>query len=373
MLEQPTSAEGPISVLGEQKVTKDDKIASRPAKSSPTLLSLFCGCGGLDLGFEQQGYEVGLAYDLRSAAVQSHNGARSTKRAFVRDVSKLTLDEMDEDFGSAFMPHGVIGGPPCQSFSRGNVSKTANDPRRLLVAKFFDVALLLHQRCELDFIVMENVTEIAKADGGKLLEKEVRKLKASGFSVHKAIYNSVNYGVPQNRKRLILVAINRNKASRQWEVPPPINKRKTVADALSGLPEPIQFSDSANVKDFPAHPNHWCMTPRSKKFFDGSLHAGRSTGRSFKTLSWDKPSYTVSYGHREVHVHPNCRRRLSVFEALLLQGFPPEFVLSGTMSDQFSQVSEAVPPPLANAIARSVTAVLYSGLINCSSKASSAS
>jgi len=368
-----TSEETSAALRGEMKLSATDEAAYEKTGRPPTILSLFCGCGGLDLGFEQQDYEVGLAYDLRPAAVASHNNARTTKRAFVRDVSKLTLDVLDADYGSRFTPNGVIGGPPCQSFSRGNVSKSEDDPRRFMVAKFFSVALLLHRRCDLDFIVMENVTEVAKADGGELLAKEVRRLEASGFAVHTAVYNSIDYGVAQNRRRLILVALNRKKATKTWKAPTPAPKKQTVADTIFGLPEPTVFAESDEVEAFPAHPNHWCMTPKSKKFIDGSLRAGRSTGRSFKTLSWDKPSYTVSYGHREVHVHPNCHRRLSVFEAMLLQGFPAEFVLSGTMSDQFSQVSEAVPPPLANAIAASVKDTLYSASINCTSKALSAS
>ena len=365
MLDKTTLLEDPNRKPGGCSQSANDGLSPSSSMNPPTLLSLFCGCGGLDLGFEQQEFEVGTAYDLRSAAVRSHNNARSTNRAFVRDVSKLTLDVLDADYGSLFAPNGVIGGPPCQSFSRGNASKSEDDPRRLMVARFFNVALLLHRRSKLDFIVMENVTEVAKADYGELLANEVRRLEAAGFSVNTGVYNSVDYGVPQDRRRLILVAINRNKASKVWKAPTPKGAKQTVADAIAGLPEPIHFAKSLEEKAFPAHPNHWCMTPKSKKFFDGSLRAGRSTGRSFKTLSWNKPSYTVSYGHREVHVHPNCHRRLSVFEAMLLQGFPAEYVLTGTMSDQFSQVSEAVPPPLANAIAASLKEALYPAMINC--------
>lgn len=373
MPEKSTILENPAAAHDIQKLPAGDESTSKTKERLPTVLSLFCGCGGLDLGFEQQEYEVGLAYDMRSAAVQSHNNARSSNRAFVRDVSKLTLDILDADHGSLFAPNGVIGGPPCQSFSRGNVSKSEDDPRRLMVANFFNVSLLLHRRCQLDFIVMENVTEVERADDGELLAKEVRRLEAAGFSVNTAVYNSVEYGVAQSRRRLILVAINRKKRSRAWEPPPPSLKKQTVADAIAGLPEPTHFAKSKEVTAFPTHPNHWCMTPKSKKFFDGSLRTGRSTGRSFKTLSWDKPSYTVSYGHREVHVHPNCHRRLSVYEAMLLQGFPTDFVLTGTMSDQFSQVSEAVPPPLANAIAASVKKALYTTPKNCLSNSCSAS
>ena len=337
-------------------------ISLNPICSSnrPTVLSLFCGCGGLDLGFEQAGFDVGLAYDLRAPAVMSHNNARTNASAFVRDVSKISLMDLDQDYGGMFSPKGVIGGPPCQSFSRGNSSKSDDDPRRHMVARFFDLALKLHnERDEVDFIVMENVPEVAKAEQGDLLGIEIIRLKKAGFEVYFDIYDAADFGVAQRRRRLILVAINRKKLNSPWAPPPKCPTRPTVRDKIFGLEEPVFFSKSKDLERFPVHPNHWCMTPKSPKFTNASLTPGRSTGRSFKTLGWDKPSYTVSYGHREVHVHPNCARRLSVYEAMLLQGFPTDFVLKGTMSAQFSQVSEAVPPPLARAIANSIFSITY--------------
>ena len=121
------------------------------------VLSLFSGCGGLDLGFEQTGFEVGLAYDLRAPAIASYNNNRDTSHGRVRDVTQLTIEKLDQDFGKPFAPKGVIGGPPCQSFSRGNVNKFEDDPRRKMVREFFSLALKIHRkRDELDFIMMEN-------------------------------------------------------------------------------------------------------------------------------------------------------------------------------------------------------------------------
>jgi adenine-specific DNA glycosylase len=97
------------------------------------------------------------------------------------------------------------------------------------------------------------------------------------------------------------------------------------------------------------------MFPRSNKFG----HSGTVQGRSFHRLSWNKPSRTVAYGHREIHVHPNGRRRLSILEAMLLQGFPQRYKLAGNLSQQVTQVSNAVPPPLARSIARSIHGAIY--------------
>src|SRR5262249_39448439 len=79
----------------------------------------------------------------------------------------------------------------------------------------------------------------------------------------------------------------------------------------------------------------------------------------FKRLVWDKPSLTVAYGNREIHLHPTGRRRISVLEAMLLQGFPKSYELRGTLSEQVTQVSDAVPPPLAAAVARSIRKTIY--------------
>lgn len=331
----------------------------KSSQDNQLILSLFSGCGGLDLGFEQAGFRVGLAYDLRPSAIASHNYNRDKISAFVRDVTQIRLSDLDKDFGEKFYPCGVIGGPPCQSFSRANSSKKANDPRTKLARSFFSLALRVHRnRGGLDFIVMENVPEIVKAEGGRLLQTEIDRLEAAGFVVLCDVYDAVNYGVPQTRKRLFLIALNKSHYAGAWCKPRKTRKITVVGDIISGLTEPVHYIHSKSVQSYPEHPNHWCMTPRSKKFFDSSLTPGRSTGRSFKTLAWDKPSYTVSYGHREVHVHPECNRRLSVFEAMLIQGFPRSYSLLGTLSSQFSQVSEAVPPPLAKVIAQSVGAAL---------------
>ena len=134
--------------------------------------------------------------------------------------------------------------------------------------------------------------------------------------------------------------------------------RQTVKDAIGDLSEPVRFTRGLNPKDFPHHPNHWCMMPKSRRFSDGSLSEGDSSARSFKTLAWNKPSITASYGHREVHVHPNRERRLSVFEAMKLQGFPDDYVLEGPLSGQIDQVSGAVPPPLAEAVAKSIATAI---------------
>ncbi|RWX58667.1 DNA cytosine methyltransferase, partial [Mesorhizobium sp. M4B.F.Ca.ET.089.01.1.1] len=120
------------------------------------LLSLFCGAGGLDLGFEAAGYEIGLAFDLRTDSIASYNHNREgAERGHVGDVSKLSLNDLDRLHQITFEPEGIIGGPPCQSFSRANTVYLEADPRHSLPLAYARLLKSLNQRKPVKFFVME--------------------------------------------------------------------------------------------------------------------------------------------------------------------------------------------------------------------------
>jgi DNA (cytosine-5)-methyltransferase 1 len=146
------------------------------------------------------------------------------------------------------------------------------------------------------------------------------------------------------------VGLNRKRFNAPFEFPAQLSdaRVRTVRDAIWGLPEPVYFSRKGEQARSEIHPNHWTMLPVSQKF---SRKTAVTNGRSFQSLSWDKPSRTVAYGNREIHIHPSGSRRLSIFEAMLLQGFPRDFEMTGNLSEQVTQVSNAVPPPVAKAVA----------------------
>jgi DNA (cytosine-5)-methyltransferase 1 len=327
------------------------------------LLSLYCGPGGLDLGFEQAGFRVALALDRNPDSVRTYNYNRSSRnpgQARVADISSMSLADLDDLAGAELAPSGVIGGPPCQSFSQSNRSPKQEDPRHELPMKFAELLHELNQRQPVPFFMFENVTYLTKPPHDGRFRDLFRALSDAGFSVMPAVLNAAHFGVPQNRERLIVVGINSSLyPGLKWQPPkPPADGESgviSVKSAIGGFPEPVHYGRTLDKSEFPLHPNHWCMVPKSPKFStEGALKPGRTGPRSFKTLSWDLPSITVAYGNREVHIHPGCKRRLSVFEAMTLQGFPDSYELLGSMSSQFSQVSEAVPPPLAKAVAQSI-------------------
>lgn len=329
------------------------------------LLSVFCGAGGLDLGFEEAGFDVKLAFDIRPDAIVSHNANRAgrAKSAFCVDVRSLTLKRLDELAGGTFKPIGIIGGPPCQSFSQANRSPVDDDPRHELPFVYANLIDRLNKRSPLQFFVLENVVTLREDPHVEHYEKLKRKLAKIGFHVHEEILNSSDYGVPQNRERLVLVGLNKKLYTKDsWTRPAKVDlpvEQLTVRHAFRGLPEPTHFRQKLVANEIAFHPNHWCMAPKSKKFTTaGALVEGQRGNRSFKTLSWDQPSVTVAYGNREVHIHPDCKRRLSVLEAMRLQGFPDTYELKGTLSSQITQVSEAVPPPMAKAVALGLKRVM---------------
>jgi DNA (cytosine-5)-methyltransferase 1 len=312
----------------------------------------------LDLGFEEAGFSIGLGFDCSSDSVLSYNENRpDTRVGHVGDVGALTLKELDRFYKGRFSPSGVIGGPPCQSFSQANVRQFDEDPRHNMPIAFASLLWKLNNRAPVDFFVMENVVGLTLKRHQKTLAKTRTTFRRAGFTVGEAILNAKDYGTPQNRERLFLVGFNKKKfPNLRWAPPTPSSDpTPTVRDAISWLPDPTFFERGLDCETIDPHPNHWCMSPKSPKFLrPGALQEGDIKSRSFKTLAWDKPSIAVAYGHREVHIHPTGTRRLSVYEAMLLQGFPKDFRLHGNLSSQIRQVSEAVPFPLALAVAKSV-------------------
>ena len=328
-------------------------------QKQPHLLSLYCGPGGLDEGFYQAGYKTILAADVDAAACKTHqhNHKGRGTTTLTLDLSATTPTQLVEHWreSSKTSPSGIIGGPPCQSFSISNVHKKDEDPRDTLPLHYAAVVAKFKHLFEIDFFVFENVTGLLKPKHSDAYDQFLQACEKAGMETFEQTLDAVDYGVPQYRQRLIVVGINKKKfPNAQFKCPPKADATVKVKDVLLGLPEPIHFRKGLDPEQFKHHQNHWCMVPKSPKFGNGTLKPGCSKSRSFRTLHWEEPSWTVAYGHREVHIHPDCKRRLSVYEAMLLQGFPTDYLLTGTLSQQISQVSDAVPPPVAKAIALAI-------------------
>ena len=338
------------------------------AERNKPVLSLFCGPGGLDLGFEAEGFVPLLALDKDPSAVATYNANRPSPRppaiqADLATVSPRSLLRLwRKRAGSGVPPAGIIGGPPCQAFSISNAYRFDGDPRAKLPLAYSAILAAFNDEFGLDFFVLENVAGLGSPLHRESLERFLKAFENAGFSsIYPFYLDALHFGVPQHRRRMFIAGFNRSRFPDMQFLPPEgASDPGTVASAIRGLPEPLRFAKGIDPAASGLHANHWCMNPKSTKFStDGAMQPGVHHGRSFRRLRWEAPSWTVAYGHREVHVHPDGHRRLSVYESMLIQGFPKDgYILKGTLSDQYRLVSDAVPPPLARALAKRVSEAL---------------
>lgn len=329
-----------------------------PTTGLPKIVSLFCGAGGLDWGFHQESFQIPIAIDVSEAAVRTHKKNFSSTHSVAADLIKLKpsgVHSLVEKQIPAKSRIGVIGGPPCQGFSRANTTSQADDPRNELPQLYLDIVKNLQKTYTVEFVVFENVLGIRDKKHAATYKALMDGLDALGFDVTEKELCALDYGVPQKRRRIVLSAMRKKQGYSQVR-PEMKSGLKTVREAIGGLAAPKYFERKLTPADIPVHANHWTMKPKSPRFSDPD--GNYAEGRSFKRLAWDEASPTVAFGHREIHVHPNGTRRLSIYEAMLLQGFPQGFVLEGNLSEQVEQVSNAVPPPLAHSIAQAVKRAL---------------
>jgi len=323
----------------------------QPKFARPVLVSLFCGAGGMDLGFKQAGFKVRIAFDISSAAIRSHSKNFPSTRSVAADlkelqpagVVQLALEEIPA--GSRI---GLIGGPPCQGFSRANSNSSANDPRNSLPLLYLEIVKALQAHFVVEFVVLENVPGIRDKKHSLMFSQILDNLASLHFDVTERELCATDFGVPQNRKRVVICGLRSNQGYGEIIIRK-IRGLITVESAIGFIREqPEFFRPGLDPSKIEPHPNHWTMKPKSQKFQLGNFD---KSGRSFRRLRWDAPSPTIAFGNREIHVHPDGTRRLSIFEAMLLQGFPPSFTLEGNLSQQVEQVSNAVPPQLAKSMA----------------------
>ena len=331
-----------------------------------SILSLFSGCGGFDLGFVKAGFDVALALDIDRAAVDTYNYNHKGNRAEECDISNTSGEDIIkrlEKKAHFSPPRGIIGGSPCQSFSRGNVHFKADDIRHTLPRQYAKILKVLNAHYNLDFFVFENVRGITSEKHRETFGEFKELFIDAGFSLSEGLLDALQFAVPQRRPRIFVVGLNTKKYGAPSFTFPTGNPKecRSVGSALKGLAEPAFFRRGIAVDNIPVHANHWTMMPKSEKFRNGFLKEGQRPGRSFRVLSWTEPSWTVAYGNREIHIHPSGTRRLSVYEAMLLQGLPKTYVLKGNLSQQIRQVSDTVPSQVGEALGKAIRSFLAEG------------
>lgn len=329
------------------------------------VIDCFCGAGGLSLGFEKAGFSVEYAFDLDEKAIltyknnpQYHHGA-----AFVRDIYNVSKKSIEEDLGHKLgQIDVVIGGPPCQGFSvqrRGD----DNDLRNQLVLEYVRLLKEIRPR----FFVMENVSGILSQRGKPYIKALFDNLTAAGYLIQQKKLTASDYGVPQERTRVIIVGelTSNNKGS--FVYPEPLNQpKKTVRDAIEDLMEKKE-------NDVPNHKADKLSDINLKRIRSITEGQGRdslpeelqlechkkNTGHrhldTYGRMAWDQPGPTITARFdsfsRGRFGHPVLDRTITLREGARIQTFPDDFEFFGTKVEVARQIGNAVPPMLGKVIA----------------------
>jgi len=345
------------------------EMISDSMPTAHSAISLYCGAGGLDLGFSRAGFKVLWAIDNNQHAVETYN-ANLEPNAVCGDVLKIE-PPLDAN------PDIVIGGPPCQGFSViGRMDP--GDPRSQHVEHFLDIVEMLTPRA----FVMENVKALAVSPRWERIRKRlVARAKRLAYNPSLFVLNAQDYGVPQARERMFLIGLIDGEPIAPK--PTTASRPPTVREALAILPRPGEPGnhETCPAKVVPARTPIMRPTAfRGSLMFNGSgrpllLDAPAKTlpasmgGNATPIIDQEELEIGTRPWVVDYHEHlqrggeplshaPERLRRITVQEAAALQTFPANWRFSGSRVAQYRQVGNAVPPNLAEAVAKSISASL---------------
>jgi DNA (cytosine-5)-methyltransferase 1 len=315
------------------------------------IISLFCGCGGADLGisggfnylatrYAKNAVEFIHASDIDAKAIATYNN-NFDHGAQVADIRDLSFKHLQADL--------VVGGFPCQSFSSVNPTKDPTDSR----GQLFNEMIRVVRETRPKYVIGENVKGFYRLHKGAYFEDFSRKLRRAGYAVYHQVMNAADFGVPQLRERLIVVGIRRD-ISQKFDFPKPIAGPKAatgrayvplraIVKSLSGVPDRYYFS---------------------KRAVEGVKRAKPNMKRAL-AQDLDQPCLTVTSHLAKVSLNSRdpvllvkkateSYRRFTPGEAAAIQAFPPTFHFVGSEGDAYRQIGNAIPPVLIWHIFRSL-------------------
>lgn len=332
------------------------------------IIDLFCGIGGLSLGFENAGFEIAAAIDMWDDAIKTFNHNRKVKVAQTIPVEQFNDDILPELIKKEKIT-GIIGGPPCQGFSTVG-KRNINDDRNKLYLEFYKAVKIANP----DFFVIENVKGMLTLNKGAFVDDIIRRFGEDGlgYTISKQLVNAADYGVPQNRYRVFFVGIKGHKF-----VFPETNK--VILSAKDGISD-LVGSDNDHYALKPENdfqrkmrgsqkkPMNQDYTHHSEqtisiitqipdggniKYLPAEYWQVRKYNKAFERMSSCQPSNTIDTGHRN-YFHYLEPRIPTVRESARIQSFPDDFEILGTRGSQYKQVGNAVPPLLAQVIAEQI-------------------
>lgn len=309
-----------------------------------TAISLFCGAGGLDMGFNRAGFKTIWGNDFDYDSCETHK-KWSDAKIVCGDISSIKSEEIpDADI--------ILGGFPCQGFSLSGPRKI-DDSRNKLYKHYVRV---VKDKQPLMF-VGENVKGLLSMSDGKIIQAIISEFSECGYDVYYKLLNTKDYGVPEDRERVIIVGFRKDLNIHNFEYPFPRDYKITMKEALQNLPEQSE-------EDI-------CFAPFSSRYMSRNRKRG-----------WDDVSFTIPAMAKQVGLYPGSpemvkigvdqwrfgedgiTRRLSWKEASAIQTFPKDMEFNGNLISKYKQIGNAVPVKFAEIIATHLYGVLTNAVNN---------
>ena len=349
------------------------------------VLDLFCGCGGISEGFSIAGFEIvgGIDFNEYATITFKHNFAKATVHNI--DIIAFPDNQIDEEYGDVDV---IVGGPPCQGFSSANRwQKEMEDPRNKLFFEYIRFVQRIHPK----IIMIENVRGLLSRDNGYAIKRIQEILGAAEYNISFQILDASDYGVPQNRKRAIIVGVRKDFKDITFDFNTLVKQeRTTVEDAIgelyqfekfpAGAKELKEPADSKLRKYFRNKDNivldqdivypaekvqkRISFVPQGGNWRDvpTELWPNNRQNRhssAYKRLDPSTQSCTIDTGNAHSnYFHPLYNRIPTIRESARLQSFPDSFEFQGPRGSKYRQVGNAVPPLLAKAVADAIIKIL---------------
>ncbi|PZV09903.1 MAG: DNA (cytosine-5-)-methyltransferase [Leptolyngbya sp.] len=370
---------------------------------SYTALSLFCGAGGCSLGFKQAGYEILFATDIDKSAIHSYKSNFPETNCLKTDIRELDFKKLLSDIGLTPGELDIlIGGPPCQGFSTAG-SRFWDDPRNSLLKQYIYSLQVIKPK----WFLMENVEGLLTSGKGRYVHEAVKAFIECGYQIRVEKIYSQEFGVPQRRKRVLILG---NRLGIDFNFPEPKAgaygrifrfSSVTLRHTISGLPEPTinkqekliytspatsswekylrgkaaevtdhffcamtdlqlrrieALKPGQTMKDLPEELQHESFKKRAnRRVMDGTPSEKRGGAPSgLKRLFFDEPALTITGATTREFIHPVENRPLTIREAARIQTFPDDFSFLGNSTEKMQQIGNAIPPLIAHIFAEHI-------------------
>lgn len=322
------------------------------------LISLFSGAGGLDLGFKKAGFNILIANEYDKSIWETYEKNHKTKliKENICNVSSTQFPECD----------GIIGGPPCQSWSEAGSLRGINDPRGQL---FYQYIRILKDK-QPKFFLAENVKGMMAKRHNEAVKKIISQFENAGYDVFVYLLNASDFNVPQDRKRVFYIGFRKD-LNITFNPPEPCKKKLTFRDSIFDLKDTAIPALTKNKTN-----GDQCKFLNHEYFIGDYSPIFMSRNR---VRQWDMQAFTVQASGRQCQLHPQAPimpkieknknifepgkeklyRRLTVRECARIQGFPDDFKFYYTkLDDGYKMIGNAVPVNLAYAMARAIRSTL---------------